>query len=619
MAHISEFETALKEVVQAKRLSASKMNNLTEIALKSMQDDTQLVSILYRTHKTLQPAAKVSSLYVFDALARAARTQVVKQGLTGDINSRKGNSATFLLKVEGVLEGLVQDMVSTGTPEAKEKTKKILDIWSKGSTFPPAILVRLKDVVNGTEKDNEVKVTDPRSAAVAAAATPTPPIVLPPQLQPTPAPVLDPQATLLALLTQAANAAQANPGQTTANTTGAASQQFAVLQQLARTANLGNIPQSSVQPVPTFHNGHSHSPPSQRDEQYGAGRRDSRFDRGHSQDLRNHDDRNNHRGGFRGRGRGEGRWDDRDRYRDVDQSPARRPRSSRSRSPPARYPGRRERDVKPYSPPRRPSMASVPSQPRVTAPAARPVPEAGKDEFGRDIRPASPSPEPPAAILTQSPPRPPPPPPAAPVVRTQTVEPPPAALTSNHDQMSLTPSIDANTSSRAPDTVVVSNEMPTQQGLESFNPATFDFTAPSSWEALGKMWLVTHGHMPSTQMLMDFVTGGAATLLASQQQQQQPEWTGGPAWGGAQTAPPPRRGGARGRGGFSRGRGFGGGNFARDGQDRYHSDMGATDAIVLGGGDTDVMMTESAGAPEGGGLGGRMQKIEGKWQFVRDP
>ncbi|KAJ6619886.1 hypothetical protein B0H10DRAFT_1127585 [Mycena sp. CBHHK59/15] len=152
MAQQSEFETALKEVVYAKRLSASKMNNLTEIALKSMQDDTQLVSILYRTHKSLQTPAKVSSLYVFDALARAARAQVVKHGLTGDIISRKGNAATFLLKVEGVLEGLFQDMISAGTPESKEKTKKVLDIWSKGNTFPSAILARLKDVVSETEK-----------------------------------------------------------------------------------------------------------------------------------------------------------------------------------------------------------------------------------------------------------------------------------------------------------------------------------------------------------------------------------------------------------------------------------------------------------------------------------
>ncbi|KAJ6498344.1 hypothetical protein DFH09DRAFT_335945 [Mycena vulgaris] len=619
MAHLSEFETALKEVVHAKRLSASKMNNLTEIALRSMQDDTQLVSILYRTHKSLQPPAKVSSLYVFDALARAARTQVVKQGLTGDINSRKGNCATFLLKVEGVLEGLFQDMISAATPESKEKTKKVLDIWSKGSTFPSAILVRLKDVVNETGKDTEIKVTsDPRSAAAVI----TPPVVA--QLPPPPPPALDPQATLLALLTQAAqNAAQANPGQTITNTAGivptSSQQQFAVLQQLAL-ANLGNVSQPAVQPIPGFPSGSSRSPASHRDEPYSgqnlnAARRDSRFDHSNSPELGRNDDRNGHRGGFRGRGRGDGRgWDDRDRYRDAERSPPRRVRNSRSRSPPSRYAGRRDRDVKPYSPPRRPSIASLPTQgPKRDMPfAPRAAPEAGKDEFGRDIRPPSPSPEPPSDIQTQ--PLPPPPPPA---VRTQTVEPPSAALTSNHDQMSLTPSVDANTSSRAPDAAFVSNKIPAQ-GMENFSLATFDFTAPSSWEALGKMWQVTHGYLPSTEQLMEFVMSGGTAVVANQQQHQ-PEWTGGQGWGGIPSGQQPRRG-TRGRGGFSRGRG----NFARDGQERWHSGgMGETDAIVLGGGDVDEMMVEDAGlAEKGGGLGGRMQKVieEGgeKWVFVRD-
>ncbi|KAJ7091443.1 hypothetical protein B0H15DRAFT_922227 [Mycena belliarum] len=611
MAQLSEFESALKEVVHAKRLSASKMNNLTEIALKSMQDDTQLVSILFRTHKSLQAPAKVSSLYVFDALARAARSQVAKQNLVGDINARKGNCATFLLKVEGVLEGLFQDMMAAATPESKEKTKKVLDIWSKGNTFPSAILVRLKDVVSGeTGKDTEVKVTtDPRSAIV------TPPAVV--QVAPiAPAPVLDPQATLLALLTRAAqNAAHANPGQTTTNNSGAASsssQQLAVLQQLALTANLGNVPQPSVQPVPVFLSGHSRSPASHREEHYSASpngaRRDSRFDRNNGQDIGwNSEDRSSFRGGFRGRGRGDGRgWDDRDRYRDSERSPPLRARSSRSRSPPSRYAARRDRDVRPYSPPRRPSLASLPHQEpkREGPPASRGIAalEPGKDEFGRDIRPPSPSPEPPADIVAQ-----PPPPPPPPVVRTQTVEAPPAALTSNHDQMSLTPSVDANTSSRAPDAAIVSNKIPPSQGMENFSLATFDFTAASSWEGLGKMWQVTHGFLPSAEQLMEFVMSGG-TMVATQAQQQ-PGWVGGQSWGGNTAGAQPRRG-ARGRGGFARGRGYGG-NFARDG----YSDMGQTDAIVLGGGDEDVMMTEGSGPSE---KGGRMQRVGEKWVFVRD-
>lgn len=85
------------------------------------QNDTQLVSILYRTHKSLPIAGKISSLYAFDALARAARSKVTKHNLTADVNSEKGNCATFLLRVEAVLDGLFQDMVVTGNSETKVK------------------------------------------------------------------------------------------------------------------------------------------------------------------------------------------------------------------------------------------------------------------------------------------------------------------------------------------------------------------------------------------------------------------------------------------------------------------------------------------------------------------
>ena len=37
----------------------------------------------------------------------------------GDIKLAKGNAATFLLKIEGILDGLFQDMASLNNPEAK--------------------------------------------------------------------------------------------------------------------------------------------------------------------------------------------------------------------------------------------------------------------------------------------------------------------------------------------------------------------------------------------------------------------------------------------------------------------------------------------------------------------
>ena len=124
------------------------MNALTEIAMKNMgvcwcsvtrdivswlltpfsKNDTQLVSILYRTHKSLPTASKVSSLYIFDALSRAAKHHVVKHGITGDDYTQPGNCATFLLKVGGVVEGLFQDMVTSGSSESKVSQLKLVNI-----------------------------------------------------------------------------------------------------------------------------------------------------------------------------------------------------------------------------------------------------------------------------------------------------------------------------------------------------------------------------------------------------------------------------------------------------------------------------------------------------------
>jgi hypothetical protein len=85
--------------------------------LSDSQNDAKMVSMLYRTHISLQPPYKVPSLYAFDALARAARDHALKHKCTGEAKS--GNSATFLLKLEAVLEGLFQDMMGSTVPEGK--------------------------------------------------------------------------------------------------------------------------------------------------------------------------------------------------------------------------------------------------------------------------------------------------------------------------------------------------------------------------------------------------------------------------------------------------------------------------------------------------------------------
>ena len=80
-----------------------------------------MVSILYRTHKGLSSGGKTWSLYAFDALARAARHQVTKNQINpSQVN---GNCATFLRKIEGVLDGLFEDIATAGTSDLKVRVQ----------------------------------------------------------------------------------------------------------------------------------------------------------------------------------------------------------------------------------------------------------------------------------------------------------------------------------------------------------------------------------------------------------------------------------------------------------------------------------------------------------------
>jgi protein NRD1 len=168
-------------------------------------------------------------------------------------------------------------------------------------------------------------------------------------------------------------------------------------------------------------------------------------------------------------------------------------------------------------------------------------------------------------------------------------------------------------------------------GMENFDPATFNFTSPADWEALGKMWQVTNGYLPSTEELMQFVMTSTISQAMpdpnmSSQDFQPNSFTSGAGRG---------RGG--GRGGFPGGRqayGNGRGMHSEGGSVYgYANQTQNTDAIVLGEGtplNRDISHPSSNGKEQwdqssnqgpidanSTSAGGRMQRIGDKWVFVR--
>ena len=84
-----------------------------------VQHDTQLVSLLYRTHRSCKAQYKINSLYVIDSLARAAQRYAEKHNQKADADSSRSNCATFLVKLQAVLDGVFQEMLSSDVPEGK--------------------------------------------------------------------------------------------------------------------------------------------------------------------------------------------------------------------------------------------------------------------------------------------------------------------------------------------------------------------------------------------------------------------------------------------------------------------------------------------------------------------
>jgi len=376
-----------------------------------------------------------------------------------------------------------------------------------------------------------------------------------------------------------------------------------------------------------------------------------------------------HRGRFRGgyRSRGRGRFGDRDRegYRERFYDTARSPpgghgRTSRSRSPPrSRYGGASRRDIKPYSPPHRPSVADQPDLDAAGASSSQQHP--GVDEFGREIRPSSDDDGRRSETSDDPKPRPAPPPPAAqahahlsPTSNLAVVEgSPPVSDEQESSAFATTPQTASANAAGVSEALhqVKAGDV----GLESFDYSTFDPTSPSSWETLGKAWAATNGRQPLQEELMMFVMEFTVSMAnqvlpGGPAAQQANQWTTGQGqrWMGDSTSRggPPR--GGRGRGGAfeSRGgrRGFHSGGTGGNGRagweyggDGYggYGDANDTDAIVLGEHTNDIQSSQTQDAPvheqvaqagpgqgeegDGGtGTGGRMQKVGDNWVFVRN-
>lgn len=110
----------VKDPAKPPKLSGSAISQLTDRAMQLITPhDAQVLSVLFRASRKANRHAKLASLYIIDAVAREAKKRAAKSGgstsnATADDN---GTEASFMAKLEGVINKIVLDCWENGVPE----------------------------------------------------------------------------------------------------------------------------------------------------------------------------------------------------------------------------------------------------------------------------------------------------------------------------------------------------------------------------------------------------------------------------------------------------------------------------------------------------------------------
>ncbi|KAJ9116284.1 hypothetical protein QFC22_004724 [Naganishia vaughanmartiniae] len=195
---IQEFEKAVQDALNTKRLSGTHVQNVTESGTRLLKYDRQIIDYLLTTLRSLPPKStqRISLLYCTDALCRAVRslwrraaaatTTAGQQSPDGSAGAAAGQQVydprtkaaaqSFLENMETVVETFVAQLLAPGyVPpnatsdsnttnanvgpggvevwvEGKEKMRKIIEIWRKNETFAGAVLDRLETLLKDLDR-----------------------------------------------------------------------------------------------------------------------------------------------------------------------------------------------------------------------------------------------------------------------------------------------------------------------------------------------------------------------------------------------------------------------------------------------------------------------------------
>ncbi|KAI9852038.1 MAG: hypothetical protein M1838_002007 [Thelocarpon superellum] len=150
MSALQELDAALQPMLLLKPpgVSGSKIKEITALCIANVKSESVIIQKIYTHFKKAPGTHKLGVLYVVDSVTRQWVDHARKSGQTVGTAAGDGTYAAGVNRVTELLPVLMTDLIQQAPEDQKEKIKKLVDIWERGSTFPAPLLASFKEKLN---------------------------------------------------------------------------------------------------------------------------------------------------------------------------------------------------------------------------------------------------------------------------------------------------------------------------------------------------------------------------------------------------------------------------------------------------------------------------------------
>ncbi|KAF9878502.1 hypothetical protein CkaCkLH20_03994 [Colletotrichum karsti] len=165
-AATAELEAGLQAMLTLKPpgVSGSRINTLTKLCVDNVQDESLIVQKLYMQFKKAPVSHKLGVLYVVDSVTRKWNEQAKALGQVVDSSAPDKSFAAGVHRVTELMPVLMNDILQYAPEGQKDKISKLLDIWEKGQTFPPAMIESFRKNLNAVPVPEPIQSTTPEGS-----------------------------------------------------------------------------------------------------------------------------------------------------------------------------------------------------------------------------------------------------------------------------------------------------------------------------------------------------------------------------------------------------------------------------------------------------------------------